>query len=81
MGRYFGKAGEIFNKITYSLHTNVKDTNNFRELLSNKLEEILLRFVRKQFREGNITIEYEVIKQTDDYLKDSKLIVTGIKFE
>ena len=65
--------------MTIELHTNVKDTTDFRRLLTMKLEEGAMRFIRDKFRNNELVVDFELIKQTDDYNKDAKLIIKDIQ--
>ena len=41
--------------IEINLNTNVEDTNDFRYIVNQKIEECLLRTIRKRFRAGELT--------------------------
>ncbi len=64
--------------IEVNLHANVEDTNEFQRLLREKTEEGLMLLIRKEYREGRLKPKLELIKQTDDYSKDAKLIIKEI---
>ena len=64
--------------IEINLHTNVDDTKDFQRLLRQKTEEAILLYFRKEFREGRLKPKIEIVKQTDVYLKNAKLILKGI---
>lgn len=63
------------------LNTNVEDTNDFRYIVNQKIEEYLLRTIRRKFRNGELKVDFEIIKQTDDYLKDAKLLIKNIQYK
>jgi len=65
--------------ITIKLNTNVDSTRDFQRLLRQKLEEGIFLFFRDKYRNDELEIDFEVIKQTDDYNKDAKLVIKNIK--
>ncbi len=66
--------------MTINLNTNVDDTKEFQRLLRVKTIEGALRFLKKAIEDKAVKVSAEVIKQTDDYSKDAKLLIKGIRF-
>ena len=64
--------------IEINLNANIENTRDFQRYLREKAEEGLMLFVRKEFREGRLKPELEIVKQTDDSLKDAKLLIKNL---
>ena len=64
--------------IEINLNANIENTRDFHRHLRMKVEEGLMSFVRKEFREGRLKPELELVKQTDDYSKDAKLLIKNL---
>ena len=65
--------------IDINLNTNIENTREFQRHLRMKTEEGLMLFIREEFREGRLKPDLELIKQTDDYSKDARLLIKDYK--
>ena len=60
------------------LHTNIEDTKDFQRLMRIKTEEFIAHYFLEKFRNGELKLKLKLIKETDSYAKDAKIIVEDI---